>query len=271
MNYYIGNISYSDELYHHGIKGQKWGVRRFQNENGTFTSLGRQRHADAVADYKSAKEKKRAARRARRSGEISKEEYAKSKQELKNARLKVKSAKADIASYKLADKGKKLADKGDSLAKVKKEKEFGNKKALAAMGASTGAIVASNIMARSGRISVKQFLGVSAAAATGIAVANSINSNRNKSRSIRSEALKAYKAAKKGDVSSVTKSIQSRQRKKIAINVAVGAAIAHHVISHRDTYRKLAAGIKIGMETSKWAKNGGYAKRVVDSTARVIS
>lgn len=29
------------ELYHHGIKGQKWGVRRFQNEDGSLTQEGR--------------------------------------------------------------------------------------------------------------------------------------------------------------------------------------------------------------------------------------
>lgn len=33
----------SDELYHHGIKGQKWGIRRFQNPDGTLTAAGRQR------------------------------------------------------------------------------------------------------------------------------------------------------------------------------------------------------------------------------------
>ena len=32
------------ELYHHGIKGQKWGVRRFQNEDGSLTPAGKERY-----------------------------------------------------------------------------------------------------------------------------------------------------------------------------------------------------------------------------------
>ena len=32
------------ELYHHGIKGQKWGVRRYQNKDGSLTLAGKNRN-----------------------------------------------------------------------------------------------------------------------------------------------------------------------------------------------------------------------------------
>ena len=31
---------YGDTLYHHGIKGQKWGLRKYQNEDGSLTMDG---------------------------------------------------------------------------------------------------------------------------------------------------------------------------------------------------------------------------------------
>ena len=36
------------DLMHHGIKGQKWGQRRFQNEDGTWTAAGKERYGDGA-------------------------------------------------------------------------------------------------------------------------------------------------------------------------------------------------------------------------------
>lgn len=48
-----GDFISTDELYHFGIKGQKWGVRRYQNSDGTLTDAGRKRLDKS--DYKWAK------------------------------------------------------------------------------------------------------------------------------------------------------------------------------------------------------------------------
>ena len=48
-----------NELYHHGIKGQKWGVRRFQNKDGTLTNLGKSRkNMDSINDIVSTMSKR---------------------------------------------------------------------------------------------------------------------------------------------------------------------------------------------------------------------
>jgi hypothetical protein len=41
----ISKETYDDILMHHGILGQKWGVRRFQNPDGTLTYAGKKRYS----------------------------------------------------------------------------------------------------------------------------------------------------------------------------------------------------------------------------------
>lgn len=45
----------STELYHHGIKGQKWGIRRYQNPDGSLTAEGQKRYG-TTNKYLSAKD-----------------------------------------------------------------------------------------------------------------------------------------------------------------------------------------------------------------------
>lgn len=44
----MGRYDNSEILAHHGIQGQKWGIRRFQNPDGTLTPEGRKRYGKSI-------------------------------------------------------------------------------------------------------------------------------------------------------------------------------------------------------------------------------
>ena len=51
--------SYSDSLMHHGIKGMHWGVRRYQNTDGSYTAAGKKHRNASVGDSTTTKKSKR--------------------------------------------------------------------------------------------------------------------------------------------------------------------------------------------------------------------
>ena len=57
-------VEYTDFLTHHGIKNQKWGVRRYQNEDGSLTDAGKKRYRK-MSSEKVRKELVKAIRKTR--------------------------------------------------------------------------------------------------------------------------------------------------------------------------------------------------------------
>lgn len=70
-------------LAHHGVKGMRWGVRRYQNYDGSYTQKGLERYRKADQAHEDAKQKAKETKQAYKNGTATKDQYKTAKGEVK--------------------------------------------------------------------------------------------------------------------------------------------------------------------------------------------
>lgn len=83
-------VEFDNELYHHGIKGMRWGVRKYQNSDGSLTAAGRKRYAKLKQreGKAKAKAKRKAAKVAAKAAKKTAKKQEKEAQKAKESELK---------------------------------------------------------------------------------------------------------------------------------------------------------------------------------------
>lgn len=107
--------TWKEELYHHGIKGMKWGVRRYQNADGSYTQAGLKRYGIAEENYHKRDAEYKSAKEAYKSGKGSKAEVNRTKHNRKTAKRELSDKYDQLKRDHLADQGKDLYANGKTI------------------------------------------------------------------------------------------------------------------------------------------------------------
>lgn len=99
---YLVDIIEDSELQHHGILGMKWGVRRFQNYDGSYTKKGLERYNKVKSLYDEADKRVKSLKNE-------------PKDSIKEAKMERKKAKRDLSKAYDSLKNDYRADKGKDL------------------------------------------------------------------------------------------------------------------------------------------------------------
>lgn len=118
MEFTINRDSES-ELQHHGTKGMKWGIRRYQNPDGSLTAAGKKRRSlgQTVHDYKVKRKRVKALEKARATKEANKKAAEEAEKKAEERAKKLEAGK--IPAKKMTD-----AELAKALDRKNKEKQY---------------------------------------------------------------------------------------------------------------------------------------------------
>lgn len=165
---------YENELYHHGILGMKWGVRRYQNKDGSYTQAGLKRLDRLKENYKEVHDAKKSNRANRKTmvEQGRKKDYQEAQKSLKSAekdlKSRIRNAKKQVEINAKADRGKELYAKGRTIGESTVKNMFARGVAITAIGSvssslySAGKYKSAVILGSIGAVSVVGSMAVQA-------------------------------------------------------------------------------------------------------------
>jgi hypothetical protein len=120
----VWQYNYTSELYHHGVKGMRWGVRRFQRKDGSLTSAGKKRYSDVDQSKVPVSEKKKSKHRLaleesyRKHGLSQKDAEAAASKRIRTEKILAVSAGVTVAACAVYVAKKKRSERIDQVIKA---------------------------------------------------------------------------------------------------------------------------------------------------------
>lgn len=148
-------------LEHHGIKGMKWGIRRYQNYDGTYTQAGLRRYRTAESNYSDAAAAYKEIKRNKKGSDPVSVESARIDRDKK--KLALSKAYDDVREGKRIDKGRRLYAQGHTITENNK---FPSKKILKGLGTS---VAVGAFLVKNGYIALDKKQTIAALGAAGAA------------------------------------------------------------------------------------------------------